>query len=185
MSHVDWLPEDGTMRHMFHRWPELAAPLTDYTEKLMRGPSPFTPAERELIATITSATNACHFCTGSHRATAEAMGIDGDVVEAIMEDIDNADIASAMKPIFAMVKKLTRTPSKIVKRDVDAVFDAGWNEEAFHHAVSICALFNYYNRILDAYGIRMEDSYYAEAGQRMAKEGYVAPVSRFMAGKFD
>ncbi len=185
MAHVDWLPEDGTLRHMFHRWPELAAPLTDYTEKLMRGPSPLTPAERELIATVTSATNACHFCTGSHRATAEAMGMDGSVVEAIMDDLDGADIAPALKPILAFVKKLTRTPAKIVQADVDAVFEAGWDAEAFHHAVSICALFNHYNRILDAYGIRMDDSYYAEAGRRMAQEGYTAPVSRYMAGKFD
>jgi len=185
MPYLDWLPEDGTLRHLFHRWPELAAPLTEYTETLMRGPSPFTPAERELIATVTSATNACHFCTGSHRATAEAMGISGDLIEAIMTDLDTAEIAPAMKPVLALVQKLTRTPSRIVKSDVDAVLDAGWDEVAFHHAVSICALFNHYNRIVDAYGIRMDETYYHEAGRRMAAEGYTGPVRRFVTGDFD
>jgi len=185
MAYVDWLPEDGTLRHIFHRWPELAAPLTDYTEKLMRGPSPFTPAERELIATVTSATNACHFCYGSHRATAEAMGFDGTLIEAVMADLDTAEIKPAMKPVLAFVKKLTSSPAGILQSDVDAIFDAGWDSEAFHHAVSVCALFNQYNRILDAYGIKMDDSYYAEAGRRMAEEGYQGPVSRYMAGKFD
>ena len=185
MPHLDWLPEDGTLRHIFHRWPDLAAPLTDYTETLMRGPSAFTAAERELIATVTSATNACHFCYGSHRATAEAMGVDGALIESVMADLDKADIRREMKPVLAFVKTLTRTPDRITRDDVDAVFAAGWDADAFHHAVAICALFNHYNRIVDAYGIKMDDAYYADSGRQMAEEGYSGPVGRYMAGKFE
>jgi len=185
MPYVDWLPEDGTFRHIFHRWPEHARPLIDYSERVMRGPAPFTPAERELIATVTSAANACEYCYGAHRAAAEAMGMDGALIEAVLEDPETADIAPALLPVLAFTRKLTRTPARIVKADVDAIFAAGWDEEAFHCCVSVCALFNLQNRILDGYGIRRDADYYAETGLRLAEEGYLRPVRRYLAGDLE
>lgn len=35
---------------VFEAFPETAAPLMDYHQALLRGPSPFSVAERELIA---------------------------------------------------------------------------------------------------------------------------------------
>ncbi len=178
MPLVKWLPKDGTMRQMFKRWPELARPITEFTEVLMRGPSPFSVVERELIATITSATNTCQFCYGSHKATAVAFGFDGDLIEQLVADVNTANVDEAMKPVLAYVKKLTLTPSKMTQADADAVFAAGWDEVAFHHAVSICGLFNYYNRILEGYGIRMGQDYFDESGARLASLGYVETVRR-------
>jgi len=185
MPYVDWLPKDGGFRHIFHRWPKLARPLTEYSERVMRGPAPFTPAERELLATVTCAVNACEYCYGAHLATAEAMGMDGALIEAVLEDPETADIAPALLPVLAFITKLTRTPARIVKADVDAIFAAGWDEEAFHCCVSVCALFNHQNRILDAYGIKREPGYYTEIGQRIAENGYLGLVNQYIAGDLD
>lgn len=179
MPHAKWLPPDGTMRHMFRRWPELAGPLAEFTEVLMRGPSPFSDAQRELIAAVTSATNQCQFCYGTHRATAEAFGIDPGVFDQIQADVMHADVDDTMKPVLAYVQKLTLTPSRITQADVDAVFAAGWNDQAFHHATSICGLFNYYNRILEGYGIRMDQAFYDEAGVKLVELGYLYSEERY------
>lgn len=179
MPYAKWLPDDGTMRQMFQRWPELARPLSEFTEVLMRGTSPFTEAQRELIAAVTSATNQCRFCYGTHKATAENFGIDEKVFEQIQNDVATADIEAEIKPVLAYVQKLTLTPTRITQADVDAIFDAGWNDQAFHHAVSICGLFNYYNRILEGYGITMDQAFYDEAGGRLAQLGYLYSPERY------
>lgn len=185
MPYSPWLPENGTMRHMFRRWPELARPITEFTEVLMRGPSPFTEGERELIAAFTSATNACQFCYGIHRATAEAFGMNGALIEQLVEDIERTDIDEAMKPVLAYVKKLTVAPSRMTQADADAIFAAGWNDVAFHHAVSICGLFNYYNRILEGYGITIDRSFHQASGSALAADGYMKAVERAIKGDFD
>jgi len=179
MPYAKWLPENGTMAEMFERWPELARPLSEFTEVLMRGPSPFSEGQRELIAAVTSSTNQCRFCFGTHKVTAETFGIDAKVFEQIDVDPESADIEPAMKPVVSYVQKLTRTPTRVTQADADAIFAAGWDDLAFHHAVSICGLFNYYNRILEGYGITMDQSFYERAGGRLARLGY-----RYYPGRY-
>jgi hypothetical protein len=49
---------------------ETAKPLTDLAEVLLRGESPLTRGERELIAAYVSEQNDCEFCAASHGACA-------------------------------------------------------------------------------------------------------------------
>ena len=41
--------------------PQMTEPLERFTQEVMRGPSPLTPAQRELIAAFTSSRNQCPF----------------------------------------------------------------------------------------------------------------------------
>ena len=59
-----------------------------------------------------------------------------------------------MKPILRYVRKLTLTPSRIVPSDSEAVFEAGRDEQALFDAISVCALFNFMNRIVDGTEIK-------------------------------
>jgi len=47
--------------HLFNFRPGATRHLAAFTQEVMRGPSPLTPGERELIAAFTSAANACDF----------------------------------------------------------------------------------------------------------------------------
>ena len=64
-------------------------------------------------------------------------------------DIDGAPIAEKLKPLLHYVEKLNRLPSRLTQADADRVFAAGWDEQALHDAVSVCALFNFMNRLVD------------------------------------
>ncbi|HET9139100.1 carboxymuconolactone decarboxylase family protein, partial [Actinophytocola sp.] len=75
MTYLRSLPDDAVLMQVFQRFPEHSRPVIDYHELVMRGPSPFTPAERELIAAYVSGVNACDYCHGVHTATAEAFGV--------------------------------------------------------------------------------------------------------------
>ena len=47
--------------HLFSYKPERTAHLAHFTQSVMRGPSPLSPGQRELIAAFTSRRNDCPF----------------------------------------------------------------------------------------------------------------------------
>lgn len=73
MSFLKSLPPDATLLNVFKMFPAMAKPLIEYHEILLRGPSPLTVAERELIAGYVSGLNACNYCHGVHEATTCAL----------------------------------------------------------------------------------------------------------------
>src|SRR5262249_39998327 len=69
------MPEDATTKHVFTAHPEIYSQWVRVSEAILRGPSPLTPAQRELIGAYVSSLNSCQYCYGSHRAAAELFGI--------------------------------------------------------------------------------------------------------------
>lgn len=47
--------------HLFDYKPQWTRFLAQFTQCVMRGPSPLSPGQRELIAAFTSRLNCCHF----------------------------------------------------------------------------------------------------------------------------
>ena len=174
MAFVASVPvEEEAVGTVMRRYPEQAVPLMEMTEIVMRtGTCAFTHEERELIAAFASGTNACTFCYNTHKATAEAFGVDESLLEALLNDIDSSPVDDRMKPVLHYAKKLTQTPSKMTQADADAIFTAGWDEDCFHYTVMITAPFNMYNRIMDGYGVRNTSDFRQERGAMLADVGY-------------
>lgn len=182
MPFLSVFPENHHLSDVFKNFPEGAQPLMEYHDVILRGPSPLTVAERELIAAIVSGTNACSFCYGAHALAAERFGMEEAMMEALLSDIDTAPVDDKMKPILKYVKKLTEAPSKIVKSDADAVLAAGWSEKALYHAVSVCALFNFMNRIVEGMGVKVNPDMLASRREQMKEtslEDRAAAGARF------
>lgn len=75
--------------------------------------------------------------------------------------------------MFAFIEKVNRTSNQIRREDVEEVKRAGWSEEAIYDAVTVCALFNFYNRWIDATGVQdMPASAYEMSGERLRDHGY-------------
>jgi alkylhydroperoxidase family enzyme len=53
------MPEDATTKHIFIAHPEIYSHWARVSEAILRGPSPLTPAQRELIGAYVSSLNAC------------------------------------------------------------------------------------------------------------------------------
>jgi len=51
----------GVIRTLFYRKEFFGQPFTDLTQQVMRGPSPWTPGEREIFAAFVSRLNQCVF----------------------------------------------------------------------------------------------------------------------------
>jgi uncharacterized peroxidase-related enzyme len=97
----------------------------------MRGPSPLSVAERELLAAYVSGLNACQYCHGVHSVTAKEFGVPEGLLRELLEDATQAPVDARMLAILAYVKKLTLTPSRMSQEDADAVLAAGWTEQRF------------------------------------------------------
>ncbi|MEL6384635.1 MAG: peroxidase-related enzyme [Cyanobacteria bacterium J06626_18] len=154
------------------------AALVQFLQSVMRGESAFSPGERELIAAYVSGLNACDYCHGAHQAIATDLGIDSQLLEAMLQDLDTAPVGDRFRAVLALVQKLTLTPSKVTQGDIDAVAQAGWSERAIQDAIEVCALFSFMNRIVNGYGFETPD------GQQMAAmakgintHGYEAPLT--------
>lgn len=172
MAYLRSLPADAALLDLFRAYPDTARPLLDYHELVMRGPSLFTVAERELIAAYVSGVNECAYCHGVHTATAEACGVPKGLSPAAVADLDAAPVDERMRPVLRYVGKLTSTPGGITQEDADEVLAAGWDERALHDAVLVCALFNFMNRVVNGLGIRADQDYFTKSGERLVELGY-------------
>lgn len=167
------LPENATLADLRRTYADLLEKLRPYGQRLMRGPSPLTPGERELIAAFVSGVNSCRYCHGAHSLVARAFGVDEAVLAKSLDDIEVAPIDARLKPILRYVHKLTGTPSRMTAADAAAVYDAGWSDEALLHAIAVCAYFNNMNRLVEGAGIVGTTEEYGMAAQRLFKHGYL------------
>ncbi|MBI3911870.1 MAG: carboxymuconolactone decarboxylase family protein [Armatimonadetes bacterium] len=76
------------------------------------------------------------------------------VVEALaIGNRDQAPITGAERTLLQLVETVTRHAYRTAEADVQAVRDAGWTEEQIAEAVYVTALFAFFNRVADAFGI--------------------------------
>jgi alkylhydroperoxidase family enzyme len=98
------------------------------------------------------------------------------MVAAVLEDFRTAPISEKERALFAFIERMNRESFTLLEDDVQTVLDAGWTEEAVYDAITVCALFNFYNKWIDASGVSdMPAAAYAASGQRLATVGYAPP----------
>lgn len=172
MPFPKFLPEKASLLDVFQAHPATSRPLLEYHEVLLRGDSPLSIAQRELIAAFVSGLNACRYCHGIHGRVAAAYGIDAELLEQLVDDVDASAVDEGMKPLLRLARKLTLTPSRMTRADAEAVFAVGWDDRALHDAVSVCALFNFMNRLVDGLGLEVDDEYLDLSADRLHQNGY-------------
>lgn len=75
--------------------------------------------------------------------------------------------------LLRFVEKLNAEPAKIGAPDIDTLRSAGWSEEAVYDAITVTALFNFYNRWVDGGGVEpMSEESYRQGAARLAP-GYL------------
>ena len=68
-------------------------------------------------------------------------------------NLDDAGLTSAERALLDYVKLITEAAYKSTGEDVQKLRDAGWNEEQISEAVYTTALFAFFNRVADAFGV--------------------------------
>ena len=171
MSYLPSAP-NATLLDAYSAYPEIAKPLHDLAEALMRGPSALGAGERELIGAYVSALNGCAFCRDAHLAAAERFGIDPGLLGQLLAGIEEAGVGAHLKPVLGYVGKLNRAPAEVTRADAEAILAAGWPERTLVQAAGICALFNLMNRWVEGLGIAGDPELARMAGRMIFEKGY-------------
>lgn len=100
---------------------------------------------------------------------------DGEAfVEGVLADSETSALDSREKALLRFVVKVNEDSCAIAPADMDTLHAHGWKDEAIYYAITVCALFNFYNRWVDAAGVHaLSDEAHREGGKRMAAMGYV------------
>jgi alkylhydroperoxidase family enzyme len=91
----------------------------------------------------------------------------------VLNGIESSPLDERHKVLFRFVDKVNHDSPQMQPADLDIVRAAGWSDEAIYFAITVCALFNFYNRWIDATGVHaMSEEAHREGGKRMATQGY-------------
>ena len=91
----------------------------------------------------------------------------------MLTDVEASGLDERHKSLFRFIDKVNRDSARIRPADLDDARAAGWSDEALYFAITVCALFNFYNRWIDATGVHaMSDEAHRQGGKRMAVQGY-------------
>ena len=178
MSFLKSLPPEAALLHIFQAFPTAARPLLEYLEVMLRGESPLSPGQRELIAAYVSALNNCNYCVTIHADAAVTLGTNPQTLETVLSDGSTEGLDDRMRPVLELVRKLTLSPGRVGADDVAAVFAAGWDDRALHDAVAVCSLFNFINRFVNGLGVEAPGWYMKLAAKELTENGYANLIKR-------
>jgi len=75
-------------------------------------------------------------------------------VVAILEGkLDQAGLTPAERTLLEYVEKVTNAAPRTTAEDVQKLRDVGWSEDQIAEAVYVTAMFAFFNRIADAFGV--------------------------------
>jgi alkylhydroperoxidase family enzyme len=95
-------------------------------------------------------------------------------VQGVLRDLETSALPEREKVLLRFVSKVNRDSPSITPEDMRPLHDAGWADDAIYYAVTVCALFNFYNRWIDAAGVHaLSEEAHREGGKRTAAHGYV------------
>ena len=97
-----------------------------------------------------------------------------ELVWGVLKDLESSALAEKEKALFRFVDKVNHDSPRITAEDMQPLYAVGWTDEAIYFAITVCALFNFYNRWIDASGVHaLSDEAHRAGGKRSAVHGYV------------
>ena len=89
------------------------------------------------------------------------------------DDFEAAPISDVEKALFRYLAKVNDRPASVTQQDVDAAKAAGCTDAMLFDAATVCAIFNFFNRWIDATGVPdVPDRYYEKRLETQGDTGY-------------
>jgi len=122
----------------------------------MRGPSEWTPGERELLAAFTSRLNRCPYCVGIHTETA-TLGLARPVSVAMLDGWRETDLDPRLRAAFELLERRAAGPAAMQPGDFDRARQAGLTDAGIDDVLAIGFTFDLINRLADTFGFTTVD----------------------------
>ncbi|HXE90172.1 MAG TPA: hypothetical protein VNK82_04325 [Terriglobales bacterium] len=90
----------------------------------------------------------------SHAYFLREQGADEKVVQALAAgDLDAAPVSDAERALLEFAELVSEAAYRVTQGDVEKLRRHGWSEEQIAEGVYIMALFAFFNRVADAFGV--------------------------------
>jgi uncharacterized peroxidase-related enzyme len=158
--------------------PETGKHLYELVQVLLRGPSPLSEAERELIAAYVSYRNDCIFCMSSHAAASRCLyGEEKNIVDDVLANMQCSKVSDKMKALLHIAGKVQVLGKEVIPEDITAARLLDADDREIHDTILIAAAFSMFNRYVDGMAsfTPTDAGTYEEMGKRMAEKGYTLP----------
>jgi alkylhydroperoxidase family enzyme len=167
MSYIQ-VPDDlPGIRGLLAFKPATGAPVAQLIHELLRGHSPLSEVEREMIAAHVSGLNECEFCARSHAAA--------------LDHLDHRDgsgpaaPSSRLSALLVLAEAVVHGGHHVTDQLVATARAAGAGDEEIHDTVLIASAFCMLNRYVD--GLKAitphDQAAYDAMGVQMALHGYL------------
>lgn len=161
-------------RVAFYHKDFFSTPMGAWTQATMRGPSPWSVGERELMAAMVAKWNSSAFCVGAHGAVA-AKTMERLLVDAVLTDFRSAPISEALKAALAFLEIMTLRPMELSAEHATAAFRSGVTAKALQDAIAVATVFNIIARYADALDFAIPSAKeFDRAASMLLKRGYAA-----------
>lgn len=175
MRRLGGVKPDDVLKTALYRPEFLGRPWMKVIRTVMRGPSEWTPGERELFGTFVSRLNECRYCAGIH-SHALAIRLKPAITLDQIDRWRDGNFPPRIRATFELLEKVTEHPDEIRRADIDKLRAAGVSDAAIVDALHVAFVFNGVNRIANAVGFDFGD----DAGARtiaviMNRVGYTIP----------
>ena len=104
----------------------------------------------------------------------ERSGDGESLVASVLANLESSPLSEKDKALLRFVDKVNHDSPRITPEDMKPLYAAGWDDAAIYYAITVCALFNFYNRWIDASGVHaLSEEAHRQGGIRSANSGYV------------
>lgn len=105
---------------------------------------------------------------GSHARFLQLQGQNAEDVDRVgTGEVEESNLSEREKALMEYVKVLTLEPAEVKDAHVQRLRDAGYTDEQIFEASFITALFAFFNRMADAYGLDYPNGGWLPPGLRM------------------
>jgi alkylhydroperoxidase family enzyme len=97
-----------------------------------------------------------------------------EFISGVIRDLETSGLTEKEKALFRFVDRVNGCSRSVTSRHIEELHAVGWDDDAIYYAITVCALFNFYNRWVDASGVHaLSDEAHRQGGMRSATTGYV------------
>ncbi|MFC1749569.1 peroxidase-related enzyme [Pseudomonadota bacterium] len=113
--------------------------------------------DRELLAVVVSLMNDCSYCVHHHAEALKFFWKDEQRVENFIKDPQSVTLSDKQQMLVEYAMKLTNTPSKMIKSDVEGLRNCGYSDKDILDIALCISYFNFVNRIVLGLGVEFSE----------------------------
>jgi uncharacterized peroxidase-related enzyme len=134
--------------------PDFLRQVVEFSNTVHFSEGHLTRSHKELVASYVSYLNRCPYWLDSHAYFLRDQGANDQCVVAVVEGkLEEAGLTPAELALMDYVKLITEAAYRSTAEDVEKLRQVGWTEDQIAEAVYITAMFAFFNRVANAFGV--------------------------------